>query len=402
MRFRFGLFELVSETRELRADGQPRAVEPQVFDLLLHLVTARDRLVSTDELIEAVWQGRIVSDSAISARISAARAAIGDDGTSQQWIKTISRRGFRFVGAVEAIGPQGYSGAAETAAAPEQRQRVAFCRSADGTRIAYATTGAGYPLLRAGHWLTHLEHDWQSPLWRPLLDRLNADFQVVRYDQRGNGLSDRTIGEFSLDRFVDDLAAVADAAGLERFALYGTSQGAPIAVAYASRFPQRVSHLVLHGGYVQGRLVRASHAERAQGEAIITLIRHGWGKADSPFIKAFATLFLPDGEREQIESLAELQQKTASAENAAAIRSAVDRFDVSGMLGSITAPTLVIHADRDGVQPLDQGRELAARIPGAEFMMLESRNHVILPQEKAWTALFGAIRVFVLEHCPVP
>ena len=153
---------------------------------------------------------------------------------------------------------------------------------------------------------------------------------------------------------------------------------------------------------MQGRLVRASDAERAQGEAIITLIRHGWGKADSPFIKAFATLFLPDGEREQIESLAELQQKTASAENAAAIRSAVDRFDVSGMVGSITAPTLVIHADRDGVQPLDQGRELAARIPGAEFMMLESRNHVILPQEKAWPALFGAIRVFVLEHCPVP
>jgi len=388
MRYRFGPYELTPDRRELLSAGQPAAIEPQVFDLLLHLVTERERIVSQDDLIAAVWNGRIVSDSAINARIS---AALGDDGARQEWIKTIRGRGFRFVGPVEAIAD-----AADAGPAPEPH-RVAFRRSADGTRIAYATSGSGYPLVKAGNWLTHLDHDAQSPLWRPFLDRLNRRFQLVRYDQRGNGLSDWDARDFSLDRFVEDLEAVVDAAGVARFALYGASQGAPIAIAYAARHPERVSHLILHGGYEKGRLVREAAPDREQGEAILTLIRHGWGRRGSAFIDAFAAMFIPDGDREQIESLADLQRLTTSPENAAALRAAVDRFDVSGVIESVAAPTLVLHARSDSIHPLEQGRQIASRIANAEFVMLESRNHVILPQETAWTALFGAIERFVPE-----
>ncbi len=399
MRYRFGEFELNTDMRELRAEGRPAAVEPQVFDLIVLLIENRDRVVSAAELIEAVWRGRIVSDSAIAARVSAARAAIGDDGARQRWIKTVPRRGFRFAGEVEVADRQPPPASVPApASTPPDRQRVAFCRSVDGTRIAYAVSGHGAPLVRAGHWLTHLEHDWASPVWQPHLERLGRSFRLVRYDQRGNGLSDREAGDLALDRFVEDLEAVVDAAGLDRFALYGASQGAPIAIAYAHRHPGRVGRLILHGGYERGRLLRNTESERAQGEAILTLIRHGWGQPGSAFNTAFATLFMPGGSREQIDSLAELQRTTTTPANAAALRAAVDGFDVSALLGAVAAPTLVLHARDDGVQPLDQGRALAAGIPGAEFVMLESRNHVMTPQEPAWEVAFGAIERFAAEN----
>ena len=393
MRYRFGPFELVEETRELRADGQPRAVEPQVFDLLRFLIQARDRVVSQDELIQAVWNRRIVSDAAISARISAARAAVDDDGRRQEWIRTVPRRGFRFVGAVTApdasdVPPK---------VTRQREQRIGFCRSRDGTRIAYAESGGGPPLVKAGHWLTHLEHDWQSPVWAPHLERLGRNFRLVRYDQRGNGLSDWDIGPLSLECFVDDLEAVVDAAGLERFALFGSSQGVPIAIAFACRHPERVSRLVLYGGFEQGRLLRMKESERAQAEAILTLMRHGWGRPGSAFIDAFAALFIPDGNREQIDSLVDLQRRTTSPDNAVALRMAVDRFDVSDQLERVAAPTLVIHAQHDSVQPLDQGRQLASRIPGAEFVLLDSRNHILLPEEKDWPLLFDRLERFLLR-----
>ena len=311
----------------------------------------------------------------------------------QRFIKTVPRRGFRFVG--QATTGEVAAIEHSSDAAGDARQQVQFCHSSDGTRIAYALSGSGYPFVKAGTWLTHLDYDWRSPIWRPFLDRLGRHFRVVRYDQRGNGLSDWEVDELSLDRFVDDLAAVVDAAGLERFALYGTSQGAPIAISYAGRFPERVSHLVLHGGYQSGRLIRSSEAERAEGEAILTLIRHGWGKADSAFLKMFSAMFVPDGTKEETDALTELQRRTTSAVNAARIREAVDRFDVRAVLAQVSTPTLVLHARNDSVHPLDQGRKLAAGIAGAEFVMLESSNHVILQHEPAWEALFGALADFI-------
>lgn len=394
MRYRFGACDLRESSHELYVDGKPRAVEPQVFDLLRHLVSNAGLLVSRDDLIEAVWSGRIVSDAAVSSRISAARAAIGDDGEKQQWIKTVPRRGFRFVAEVETVDDR-ESAPSRDRAGGRSDQRIGFCRSRDGTQIAFATTGSGPPLVRAGHWLTHLEFDWHSPVWRPLLDELGKDFQVVRYDQRGNGLSDWQLGDLSLDAFVADLEAVVDACGLDRFYLYGTSQGAPIAVAYTARHRDRVNHLVLQGGFARGRLRRGTAEEIEQGKALLTLIRHQWGKEGSPFIQAFASMFAPGGTKEEISSLAELQRVTTSPQNAASLRAAVDSFDVTGELGKVDVPTLVIHARNDGVQPLDQGRELAAGIRGAEFAMLESANHITLSHEPAWPVLFDHIRRFL-------
>lgn len=404
MKYRFGQCEIDIDLHELVVDGFPQAVEPQVFDLLRYMIENADRLVTQDELIEAVWQGRIVSDSAISARISAARSAVGDDGTKQETIKTVPRRGFRFIAEVQAVtgrteeADRTVPSSLNTHEAPSSSaQRVRFATSGDGTRIAFATTGNGYPLVRTGHWLTHLEHDWQSPIWRPFLDELGQGLRVTRYDQRGNGLSDWSAEDFSLDRCVEDLEAVVDAAGLERFALYGTSQGAPISIAYAVRHAARVTHLILQGGYVRGRLIRGSAEEREDGEALLTLIRHGWGKPGSAFLKAFSSMYIPDGSKEQIDSLVDLQRQTTSPENAARLRAAVDSFNVSDLLDKVTTPTLVIHARNDSVHPLEQGRKLASGINGAEFVMLESANHAILQHEPAWEVMFDEIRAFVSD-----
>lgn len=391
MEYRFGRHLLCTTSFSLSRNGEPCAIEPQVLELLRVLVENAGALVTRDDLIETVWGGRIVSDSAISARISAARAAIGDDGRRQEWIRTVPRRGFRFVGEV-ATGPDDAPVDANRYAG---RQEVHFCRSRDGTTIAYARSGGGPVLVRAGHWLTHVQHDWHSPVWRPILDEIGRRFTLLRYDQRGNGLSDREVENLSLDAFVDDLEAVIDAAAPERFALYGTSQGAPVAIAYAVRHPARVSRLVLHGGYATGRRLRDNPQDREMSEALHTLIRPGWGRPAMAFIKAYASLFIPDSTAAQVDSLAELQRVTATAEMAARLYRAVGEFDASHLLGQVSVPTLVIHARDDAVLPLDQGRQLAAGIPGAKFVELDSVNHVILPHEPAWQVLLREIERFV-------
>lgn len=395
MRYRFEGCELDSDTLEFRSPAGPRRLEPQVFDLLLHLVRNPRRVVSRDELVERVWGGRIVSEATISSRIYAARKAIGDDGARQGLIVTVPRRGLRFLGEVQADPPVASSaGEAAAPAAAESRQTVRFCRSADGTRLAFGRSGSGPPLLRAGHWLTHLEHDWHSPIWLPFLQELGRSFTVVRYDQRGNGLSDRQVGLLSLEAFVEDLEAVAGAAELDRFALYATSQAVPVAVEYALRHPERLTHLVLQGGYAKGRLLR-SPAEHAQAEAYLTLMEHGWGAAGSQYLQAFASIFIPDGTPEQIRSLVELQKLSATPDMAVRLRRTFDSFDVSGSLGRVAVPTLVIHTRDDAVHPLDQARDIAAAVPGAELLVLESRNHVVLEQDPVWPEFFEALRGFL-------
>ena len=400
MKYQFADCLIDLATQELHRNGEAVSVEPQVFELLVFLVENREKLVSYDELITSVWRGRVVSDSAIAARISAARKAMGDNGKKQSVIKTVSRKGFKFLPPVRII-PDPVLLLSGNRMAMEERhlapgfQQVRFCQSTDGTNIAFALTGSGIPLLRTGHWLTHLEHDWQSPIWRPLLDELGQRFEVVRYDQRGNGLSDWDVQDFSFERFGEDLEAVVEAAGLDRFVLYATSQGVPVAVKYATQNPQRVSHLVLHGGYVTGRLARQDKAEIEQGQAILTLIKHGWGLAGSPFLKSFSAMYIPDSTGEQMDSLAELQKLTTNADNALALRKAVDNFDVSELLARVNVKTLVMHARNDGVHPLEQGRLLASGISGSEFVMLESANHALLPQERAWPRFFLELDRFV-------
>jgi DNA-binding winged helix-turn-helix (wHTH) protein/pimeloyl-ACP methyl ester carboxylesterase len=278
MTFVFGDCEVHCERRELYRAGTMVHVEPQVFDLLVHLVRHRDRVVSKGELLQAVWHGRSISDDALSSRVSAARRAIGDNGAEQRLIRTVPRCGFRFVGNAREesnaspapgamLSPNGRSQAVQ--------QNVAFCRTSDGVYLAVATAGRGVPLVKTANWLNHVEFDWQSPVWSPLFNRLTADCQLVRYDERGTGLSDRDVPDFSFEAFVSDLETVVDDCGLARFALLGISQGAPVAIAYAIRHPERVSRLVLCGGFALGWRKRGSATDVARAEASITLIREG-------------------------------------------------------------------------------------------------------------------------------
>jgi len=239
--------------------------------------------------------------------------------------------------------------------------------------------------MRAGHFLTHLEMDWKSRIWRPYLDALGRDHTLIRYDQRGTGLSDPCLANIGIDSHVADLEAVANAAGLDRFPLIALSQGVPIAIQFAAQHPERVSCLVLYGGYAEGRALRDGGQSSEAADAMMTLMREGWGKPQSAFMGAFTSLFCPGASQQQLADLVEMQLASASPENAGRIRMAIDRFTVLDQLEKIRAPSLVIHSRNDSVHPLSEGQKLASSIPDAEFIVLESNNHILLPDEPAWS-----------------
>lgn len=256
--------------------------------------------------------------------------------------------------------------------------------------------GSGPPLVRVATWLTHLHYDWGSPLWRHWLDALAEGRTLLRYDERGSGLSDRDVTRFSIDAWVEDLEAVVDAARLEQFSLLGLSNGAAIAVAYAARHPERVSHLVLCGGFARGRLRRdPSSRARAEAEAMLSLIRVGWGQPNPAFRRAFTTLFVPDATDEQVKWFDELQRISATAETAARMRLAREEVDVADLLGRVVTPTLVLHAQDDAAVPFEQGRDLASTIPNARFVPLEGRNHILLVDEPAWEVFRRELNEFL-------
>jgi pimeloyl-ACP methyl ester carboxylesterase/DNA-binding CsgD family transcriptional regulator len=275
------------------------------------------------------------------------------------------------------------------------RQRISFCRAGDGTRIAWATHGRGPPLVKVAHWMTHLDHDWASPVWRPLLDELGRRFTVTRYDGRDTGLSDRDVDAVSLDAWVADLEAVMDESGLQRVPLLAMCQAGPVAIAYAARHPERVSHLVLFGTYAVGRFHRGSGRERREAEALLALMEDAWG-ADNPAVRhLWATRFIADASGEILTSFSELQRRSASPRGAARHMAARYDLDVTDLAGRVTAPTLVVHARGDAAVPFETGRRLAALVPGAEFVPLESRNHLLRKDEPAWPRFFSALDGFI-------
>jgi len=398
----FASYSLDPGRRELRHGTESIAVEPQVFDLLTYLVENRDHVVSKDDLIASVWGGRIVSESTLTSRINAARKAIGDSGEQQKLIRTISRKGIRFVGEVREgslppVEPDQTAPADKPAASHALRQEIHFCTAADGVRIAYAEVGNGPPLVKTANWLNHLEFDWESPIWSPFLHAIAERHRLVRYDARGNGLSDREVDDISFESFVRDLESVVDAVQLDRFPLLGLSQGVAISVAYAVRHPERVSHLVLYGGFVRGRRKRSSPDEIAQSDAMLTLMRQGWGQENPAFRQLFTSLFIPGATHEQMQWFNDLQRMTTSPENAARIRAAVDEIDISDVLPRVQTPTLVLHCRDDAMQPFEQGRQLAAGIKGARFVALEGRNHIILENDPAWGRFLEEINDFLAE-----
>ena len=281
--------------------------------------------------------------------------------------------------------------------------RIGFCRADDGVQIAYGVHGGGPPLVKAANWMTHLDHDWRSPVWRHWLAALGERRTMIRYDERGCGLSDRDVGEdaFTLDRWVRDLECVVDAAGLDRFALLGLSQGAALSIEYMARNPGRVSHLIVCGGFARGRARRESVASAEENETLATMIRVGWGRQNAAFRRTFTTMFLPEGSAEQIEWFDDLQRVSATPETAARIFAARGDLDVTARAPEIDVPTLVMHAREDAVVPFAEGRLIAALIPGARFVPLEGRNHVLLETEPAWGEFLSAVDEF-LGSSPTP
>ncbi len=279
---------------------------------------------------------------------------------------------------------------------PLLEQQIRFCTSLDGVRIALATIGSGPPLVKAANWLSHVEFDSRSPVWRHWIRELSRHHTLVRYDERGCGLSDWAIEEFSLDAWVRDLEAVVDALELERFPLLGISQGGPIAIAYAARHPERVSRLILYGSYARGRSHRnPTDREREERELMLRMITVGWGKDHAAFRQVFTSLFIPDATLEQAHWFNELQRVSATPENAASMVSTFDSLDVRALAPGLDTPTLVLHGKGDLRVPFEEGRLLASLIPGARFVPLDSRNHILLESEPAWPRFLREIREFL-------
>ncbi len=271
---------------------------------------------------------------------------------------------------------------------------VRFCRAPDGVRIAYAVHGSGPPLVVASCWLSHLQHDWNSPVWRHFLADLGTVATVIRYDERGHGLSDWDVEDFSLESRIGDLEAVVNAAGADRFALMGMSQGGPVSISYAARHPERVTRLIFYGSYANP-LMGATPEDLAQQEVFEQMIKVGWARPQSEFRRVFTSLMIPGATEEQMRWLDELQRVAVSAENAYASRRVRIRADATPLLQQLTQPTLVVHCRGDRMNDFAHGRFLASSIPGARLVALESANHIVLEDEPAWQVLVAEVADFL-------
>lgn len=399
MRFTFGDVVLDTDRFLLERGGEPVHVQPQVFDVLAHLVRHRERVVPKTELLDAVWGNRFVTESTLTSRIKAARRVVGDDGALQRVIQTVHGRGYRWIAEVEAEGTEPVPGP-DLPPEPSLRreQRIRFCEASDGVRIAYATVGEGPPLVRAAHWITHLDYEWHSPVWRHWMEGLSRGRTFIRYDERGCGLSDHDPADISFESFVRDLETVVDELGLERFPLMGLSQGGPVAVEYAVRHPERVSRLILIGAFATGRLVRAGTAEelreaQMQGE----LMQLGWVRDDPSFRLYFSSTFMPDASPQMWSDFAALMRRTTSAENALRLNNVSISMDVRESATKVSVPTLILHGRHEVRIPFSQGRELAARIRGSRLVPLDTRNHLLQADEPAWRHLLREIDAFLAE-----
>jgi pimeloyl-ACP methyl ester carboxylesterase len=275
-------------------------------------------------------------------------------------------------------------------------QRVFFTNSFDGTRIAYAIAGKGPPLVKVANYMSHLEYDWSSPIWIHWLEELTRAHTLIHSDERCSGLSDWDAKDVSFEAWVRDLEAVVEAAGVERFPLFAMSQAGAVAIAYAARHPERVSRLILHGAYARGWLHRdLTDEQREEEKLIISLMRVGWGRENPAFRHVIATQYFPEGTPERFHALEEQMRISVSPENAVRLESEMHRIDVRDLAPHVKAPTLIFHPRQDGGVPFEEGRLLASLIPGAEFVALESKNHLLSAAEPAWQKFVTVFRRFL-------
>jgi pimeloyl-ACP methyl ester carboxylesterase len=382
----FGPFQLDLARRKLTRDSVEAALGERALDVLCTLVAAGGEVVSKRDLVAKVWPGLTVEENNLQVQVYVLRRALGEDGDARGYIRTVSGRGYRFVGDPPS-----------TAAAPViPPQNIRYARAPDGVHLAYTLTGEGAPLVRAPLWMSHLEHDWKTSVWSGLLSALAEAHALLRYDGRGMGLSDRDV-PISFAAAVDDLEAVVDAAGLERFALLGISQGVAVSLAFAARRPERVSKLVLAGGYARGGLV-CSPERAAALEATKTLVRDGWGRDNPAFRQIFTSLGFPEATAAQMHELNELQRLSASGEAAARIMDMQAHIDVTAELARICCPTLVLHSRDDAWIPAERSREIAREVAGARFREIAGANHVVLPQSPQFADYVGNILAFLAEE----
>lgn len=392
MTYHFGEFDLDPSLGRLGNRGSPVGLEPRALALLCYLVEHRDRVVPKQELLDAVWSGEFVTDAAVTTGLRTARLAIGDTGRRQQFIRTAHGRGYQFVAPVT-VTPE------PTAAVTDStRDTIRFCRTADGTRIAWAVTGAGPPLVKTANWLSRLDMERATPIFTHWFEGLTRGRQLIRYDGRGSGLSDWTSG-FTVAEWIEDIDAVADAAGLDRFPLLGVAQGGPLAVAYAASRPERVSRLVLSAAYARGRLARARDAaEHAEANLDLKLTLAGWAAEDRSYQRFLGAQFFAASPPERWDEFTAYQRQTVSAANGARFLEVQSRMDVADLARRICCPTLIVHSRDDPRVPVSQAVELADLIPGSRLVLLDGRSHLLTAEEPAWPRFLAELYAFLAEE----
>ncbi len=389
--YSFGPFRLEVHERRLLREGTPVPLSGKAFDTLVLLVEGAGALQPQQQLMDRLWPDADVEPNNLQVNVSLVRRAL--EGVPGIELQTVRGRGYRLMASVLSAGDRPPSGALEL-----PNQETYFCDATDGTRLAWARVGEGPPLMKVANWLSHLELDWKGRVWREWIRLLARGRQLVRYDARGNGLSAWNPPRMDFESFLADLGTVFDAAGVRRAPLLGLSQGAAIAIAFAARHPERVSRLVLVGGVARGWRKIDKPRTRERFEAMMVLMRQGWGGTNPAFRQMFTSAFFPRGPQEVTDWWNELQRQTTTPENAAELLSAVGSFDVREELARIRVPTLVLHSREDAVIPMREGVTLAAGIPGARFVPLESPNHVLVPDEPAWQRFAAEIEAFLAQE----
>ena len=396
MVFHFESFQLDVAERRLLCAGEVVPLRAKVFDTLCILVENHGRLLRKDELMQRLWPDSVVEDNNLDHNISRLRRALQEGANGKKFIETVPRQGYRFVADVQQISGPPAAPAVVPSPSPDlqSRQEIQFFTTSDGVRIAYTIGGSGPPLVRAIDWLNHLDFEWKNPYRRHWFSQIMSHNTLLRYDQRGSGLSDWNVDDFSFERSLADFEELIATVGFDKFALVGSCQGGPIGAAYAARHPERITKLVLVGAFARGWPPPGSMVIE-QFNAMLTLIRHGWGRDNPAFRQLWTTLFRPDASPQESEWMNEFQRITSSPDNAAHMMAEFPKIDITDLLPKVSCPTLVLHSRDEAVVPASEGRLIASRIRGARYVELPSRSHEVVPSDPAWQIFVDEVSRFL-------
>jgi serine/threonine protein kinase/esterase/lipase len=377
-----------------------RDIPPSVTDARPDLPSDLVRVIR--RCLEKDPAQRYPSTRMLACELRTVAKAWGESAKAHGHIENVLRVEHASIAAVPAATPRSISPpVASDRSLPTTRQKIQFCVTRDGVRLAYSSAGSGYPLVKAANWLNHLDYEWDSPLWKHWLVEMTRHHRLIRYDERGNGLSQWDVKQMSFELWVQDLEAVVDASGVDRFALLGISQGGAVAISYALRHPERVSHLILVGAFSRGLMARGTEEQMAARRALQTLVRLDWGRNNPDFKAMFTRFYIPHGSTlEQQQWFNDLQHISATPENAARLMTLVDEINVRHLLAEVSVPTIIFHGNQDKVIPAEEGRIMAAEIPSARFVPLNTANHILLAQEPAWPVFLDELGTFLGWQSP--